>query len=251
MRAAPPNHQLPQSEGLSTLGEEPAWAGADAFSATDWNSVGLVMAIVGAFLLANAILFRHPRALVEEHFSGKRRHLTTIRDFIFHRVNIHLGFFFLLAGFAVQLYGELQPAPPTPREFPTAWVGAILLVALGLEVVGWWWSNRLFQRYVREYLVENPGELAIEGRLAREVGQLFAIPAEPEDTVESYLARLCVRLGLPPSAMESARADLGVSLPGKDLSKLGRPARAPERKRGKRAREAASERGVEGFDELG
>jgi len=234
MFAAPIAPQVPQSEGLSTLGEEPARFWGEVFGpGTEWNSVGLVMAIVGAFLLANAILFRHPRALVEEHFSGRRRHLTTIRDYIFHRVNIHLGFLFLLCGFTLQLYGDLQPAPPGPREFPTAWVGAILLLALGLEVAGWWWSNRLFRRYVRAYLVENPGELAIEGRLAREVGQLFAIPAEPEDTVESYLARLCVRLGLPQSALESARADRGVSLPGQEGPRYGRSAKKGRKKSSK------------------
>ena len=30
----------------------------------DWMAIGLVLAIVGSFLLANSILFRHPRQLV-------------------------------------------------------------------------------------------------------------------------------------------------------------------------------------------
>ena len=32
-------------------------------SRPDWTGVGIILAIVGGFLLANAILFRHPRTL--------------------------------------------------------------------------------------------------------------------------------------------------------------------------------------------
>lgn len=174
-------------------------------TSTDWGGVGLVLAIVGSFLLANAILFRHPRSLVEEHFGGRRRRLTSIRDFIFHRVNIHLGFLFLLSGFGVQLYGHLRPEEAGPKEFPTAWVGVILLLAIALEVAGWWWSHRLFRRYVREYLLVHPADFETDAGLAREVGELFGIPATPEDTVESYVLRLRVRLGVPGPGRAPAR----------------------------------------------
>lgn len=188
---------------------EPAYPGGfQALRAsTDWAGVGLMMAIVGSFLLANAILFRHPRGLVAEHFSGRRQRLTSIREYIFHRVNIHLGFLFLLGGFGLQLFGHMRPPAPEATDFPTVWVGLILLVAVGLEVVGWWWSHRLFRRYVRLYLLEHPADFETEAGLAREVGELFGIPSSAEDTVESYVARLRAKLGI----SVPARGDQGRS----------------------------------------
>ena len=34
----------------------------DLFGAADWTSLGLVLCIVGAFLIANSTLFEHPRS---------------------------------------------------------------------------------------------------------------------------------------------------------------------------------------------
>ena len=36
----------------------------------DWTSLGIVTAIVGAFLIANATLLEHPRRLVSRYFGG-------------------------------------------------------------------------------------------------------------------------------------------------------------------------------------
>ena len=77
------------------------------FAAPDWVSLGLVLAIAGAFLLANGILFRNPRVLVEERFGRRARSLRSIRDLMFQRVQMGLGFGYLLAGFALQLYARM------------------------------------------------------------------------------------------------------------------------------------------------
>ena len=170
--------------------------GAEELGEPDWVVVGLVLSLVGSFFLANAILFRHPRSLVREHFGAANARLRSIREYIFHRLQIHLGFLFLMAGFGMQLYGRFHPAPPdTP--FPTGWVGAIVLTAVVLEVVGWWLSHRLFRGYVREYFVEHPVDLDAHMGLAQELGVLFGIESSAEDTVQSYAARLRRQIGLP------------------------------------------------------
>ena len=74
-------------------------------AAPDLPILGLALAILGCFLLANSIVFRHPRVLVSEFFGAQEKRLTTIRSYIFHRVQIHLGFLFLLLGFGLQLLG--------------------------------------------------------------------------------------------------------------------------------------------------
>lgn len=173
-----------------------------AFAAPDWTSLGSMLAIVGVFLLANGILFRSPRTMVEERFGRKPIALRTIREFIFHRVQMTLGFAFLLGGFSLQLYGRLRPEPPT--AFADAgsslalWIGILVVGAVVLEVVGWWWSLVSMRRYVRAWLLENPPNFETDMALAREVGELFGIGSHDDDTVQTYGARLRKEVGLPP-----------------------------------------------------
>jgi len=165
----------------------------------DWFGIGLVLSIVGGFLLANAILFRHPRNLVAEHFGRGISRLSSIREYIFHRLQVHLGFLFLLVGFGLQLYGHYRPPleVPADRGFPTLWVGGVLVGVVVLEIVGWWLSHWLFRRYVREHFRAHPPDLTSDMRLARELGELFGIPSTGDESVQSYLAKIRVALGLP------------------------------------------------------
>jgi len=171
----------------------------------DWSTIGLILAIVGSFLLANAILFRNPRALVREHYGVRRGQLRTIREFIFHRLQMTLGFAFLLSGFALQLVGRLRPLPQeAEREFPILWIGVIVLAAVILEMGGWWWSLRSFRRYVRQYLREHPPDFATDVHTAREVGELFGLSSSADETVQSYVARVRQAVGLAPQVPGAA-----------------------------------------------
>ena len=174
---------------------------------TDWFGVGLVTSIVGGFLLANSILFRHPRTLVEDHFGATRGRLASIRSYIFHRLQVHLGFLFLLAGFGLQLFGHYRPVPEPMswQMFPTAWVGGVVLAVVALEILGWWLSHILFRHYVKVYFRENPPDLETNVALARELGELFSIQTAGDDTVQAYLARLRRTLDLPPGRPSTVR----------------------------------------------
>ena len=176
---------------------------ADAFG------LGLVLVLIGAFLLANAILFRHPRSLVAEHFGGTREKLVTIRGYVFHRLQVHLGFLFLLVGFALEISGHYgvagaaaESGAAAPRTFPMRWVLAIVAAVVALELGGWWLSHALFLRYVRAHFRAHPPALEGDLALARELGELFGITSDGNDSVQSYLARIRRRIGLP----ESGRA---------------------------------------------
>ena len=174
----------------------------------DAFGLGLVLILIGAFLLANSILLRHPRTLVAEHFGGPRERLVSIRGYIFHRLQIHLGFLFLLVGFALEIYGHYGVAPAAPdavaadaaRGFPVAWVGAIAAAVVALELGGWWLSHALFLRYVRAHFRAYPPALEGDLALARELGELFGIDSDGNDSVQSYLLRIRRRIGLPDSA---------------------------------------------------
>jgi len=176
-------------------------------SPADLPLLGLALAILGCFLLANSIVFRHPRVLVSEFFGGEEKRLTTIRSYIFHRVQIHLGFLFLLLGFGLQLYGQVElrvhgaplPTPASaelPAGFPLEWLGFMLLTVGVLEIAGWWLSHALFKRYVRLYFRMHPPALEADMALARELGELFGIRSEGDDSVQSYLLRIRQRIGI-------------------------------------------------------
>jgi preprotein translocase subunit SecG len=170
----------------------------------DTFGLGLVLVLIGAFLLANAVLLRHPRSLVAEHFGAPREKLSSIRGLIFHRLQVHLGFLFVLVGFALEIHGHYGASAldAAPRVFPMTWVGAVVAAVVCLEAGGWWLSHALFLRYVRAHFRAHPPALEGDLALARELGELFGIQSDGNDSVQSYLARIRRRIGLP----ESGRA---------------------------------------------
>jgi hypothetical protein len=177
----------PQGLGSAAL------SAAESTSSFDWTSFGLLAAISGSLLFANAVLFKHPRFLVEEHFGGVPRRLVSLRGYTFRRINIYLGFLLLIGGFGMQLAGRLLPlAEPV---FP--WNGLVaLLLGIGLaEIAAWVASQRLFLRYLKKHLRSHPEVLDRDPGLAREVGDLVGLVSAPDDTVGSYVARLKVVLG--------------------------------------------------------
>lgn len=164
--------------------------------APDWSVLGWVSAIVGAFLIANATLLEHPRRLVSRHFGRSQGRLQSVREYVYNRVQTTLGFGFLLAGFGLQLVGHYKAAGPGESPLPMAWVGGIVVLAVVLLFLGWWWSLWAFRRYVRQYFNENPRNLEAEPRVAREIGELFGIEPHGDDTVDDYVVRLRQRAGL-------------------------------------------------------
>ena len=186
-----------------------------AEGAPDWIAIGLVLSVVGAVLLGNAILLRHPRSLVEESFRGKHGRaprLGAIREYVFQRAQVAVGFTYVVGGFALQLLGRYRtPAAPTAEpEFPAAWVGAILAATVALLALAWWWARHSFRRHVRAHLRREPPDFEGDLRLAREVGDLFGVESVNDDTVQSYLERLHRALELP---VPERRAPRQIPLP--------------------------------------
>jgi hypothetical protein len=180
-------------------------ADPEPFGAPDWTTLGLVLAIVGCFLLANGILFRNPRRMVAERLGRTPQQLRGIREFVFHRVQMTLGFMFIVAGFAAQLQGRWQPPQPRPGS-PALWIGAIVVLAVALEVAAWWWSLHAVRRHVRAVLRDDPPDLETDTVLAREIGELFGVETSGDDTVQSYVARVRTSLGLTQAPRNGPRA---------------------------------------------
>lgn len=174
--------------------------GASEVKVTDYQALGLACAILGCFLVANAILFRHPRRLVHEFFGTTKPRLHSIREYIFNRSQMHLGFLYLMAGFGLMLFGRLRPpgAGETPT-LPMVWVGVLVMTTAALEGLSWWWSRRQFRAYVRAELMGQTHDFGGDMKTAVEVGELFDVEQRPEDTVQTYIARLRQAVGVPGS----------------------------------------------------
>lgn len=167
------------------------------FANPDWTSLGLVTSIVGAFLIANATLLEHPRRLVARYFGRRQGRLMSVREYVYNRVQTTLGFTFLLLGFGMQLYGNVLQRPVEDAPLKMGWVGLVVISAVMLLFLAWWWSLWAFRRYVREYDQEHPIPLESDGAIAREIGDLFGVESREDDTVEEFVLRLRQKAGLP------------------------------------------------------
>jgi len=130
------------------------------FDAPDWTGLGLMLLIVGCFLLANGILVRDPRTAVAHRFGGRTLPLRSIRELVFHRVQMTLGFAFAISGFGLQLLGHVQPRERLESGGSTAlWIGLVVVLVVVLEGLGWWWSLYSTRRTVRTWLLAKPADL--------------------------------------------------------------------------------------------
>ncbi|MFO1009406.1 MAG: hypothetical protein U1F29_05020 [Planctomycetota bacterium] len=176
---------------------DPWTEGAErASAATDWHSVGLVLAGLGAFLIALAVLARGRRGLVSELLGDRARGLVRLREALFQRALLVVGFAWLAVGFALELLGHLHPV--ARPSFPVAWAGGILVATLGALAASWGWAQHAARAAVRAHLREAPRDLASDPGLARELGELFGVASRPDDSVATFVERLERALDLPP-----------------------------------------------------
>lgn len=192
----------------------------------DWASLGLVLCLAGALLLAHGTLARDPRSLVEERFGRPRGEGATIRaglgslrGALFHRVQTMIGFAFLLAGFAAQLYGRAAPRAPDEAGSSALWTGGVVLAAALLELGAWWWSLVTVRRHLRAWFLEHPPDFDRDPALAREVGDLFGVDSRADEAVQSFAERLRRELGISPPRPQSRGA--GVPPPSEESADLG------------------------------
>jgi hypothetical protein len=114
-------------------------------------------------------------------------------------VHTYFGLGFLLTGFLFQIAAVLPitahseiPGPSLPYLL----VGVVAVAAV-LEIAGTRYSKRSFRKHLRRFFRTNPRfSFERNPEIAKEIGEIFDVGATPDETVEGYVRRLRVKIGV-------------------------------------------------------
>lgn len=157
---------------------------------SDLIIIGLTMNIVGTFFLANSIVFKRPRRVIEEFFKTDPGSLTSIRDYIFTKIQVIIGFLFLFCGFGLMIIAHVgRLANPTP--FLLISIGVLLATAFLVGTIGFAYSRRSFKLHLQDFFKRHPWPFDLHMDLTKEIGEIFGVKRSTDDeTVEIYVAKL-------------------------------------------------------------
>ncbi len=186
--------------------------------------IGLTCNLVGVFFLANSIIFRRSRKVLEEFFGVGAGSLMAIRDYSLNKMQVIIGFLFLNTGFLLQGFATLDSIV---SRLTTVLICLAIVAAAGLVyLVGAFVSRRSFQRLLREFFNKQPYSFTENMALTKEIGKMLGIRQSTDMTVEEFVFRVRAALGLsaesPPVPPSISGGDRGRKL--RDLGPLpGRP----------------------------
>ncbi len=156
--------------------------------------IGLTCNLVGVFFLANSIIFRKLRKVIQEFFGVRSRSINAIKDYTLNNIQVALGFLFLTVGFLLEIYSRLKVSELGGTTVLVC--GAIVILAFVVYVAGWLYSRGQFKRYLRQFFREHPESLNKEMVLTKEIGEFLGIPHDQETTAEDYTAKVKRALGV-------------------------------------------------------
>ena len=182
--------------------------------------IGLTCNLVGVFFLANSIVFRRPRKVIEEFFGVGAGSLEQIRDYALNKIQVVIGFLFLNAGFLLQAFAALGGM--ADRTFTVVICLLIVLSAGLVYFIGSTYSRRTFRRHLQAFFRKHPYSFTENMALTKEIGLFLGIRQGSEMTVEEFVHIVKKELGVPatqgtasPSTVAGRRA--------RDLPQTGRP----------------------------
>ncbi|MGA1522818.1 MAG: hypothetical protein ACO4CZ_02500 [Planctomycetota bacterium] len=165
--------------------------------------IGLTCNLVGVFFLANSIIFRRTRRVIEEFFGVGAGSLASVRDYSLNKIQVVIGFLFLNTGFLLQGFSVLDAL----RERVTTVLVCLGIVAFAgvVYLVGATYSRRTFRKYLRDFFQRNPWDFQQNMGLTQEIGLYLGIRHTPDMTVEDYVRAVRRALELPADAERPSR----------------------------------------------
>lgn len=176
--------------------------------------VGLCFEILGAFFLAKSVIWKAPRYLMRELIGVPVERYKTFRHYIAGRIEAIIGFVFLSVGAGLQIGGRVQEADPGTAPSLLFWIFLCLVGISGIAAALYFAIRHLAKRIFLDLFVEQVKRrnwpFQEDSELLRELGEMLDLPRGPDDTVDTYHARVRERLGLPPrKSSPRRRRDLG------------------------------------------
>jgi hypothetical protein len=170
---------------------------------------GLCLQVLGAFFLAKSVIWKAPRHFMRELLGFPAERFKTFRHYLAGRVEAVVGFLLLSSGAGLQVAGRVREAEPGAVPGLLLWLGASVL-ALGVVAWGLYFavkriSRRVFLETFVEQVRRRNWQFQEDPELLRELGELLDVPRGPEETVDTYQARIRERLGLPPRRPQGRR----------------------------------------------
>ncbi len=157
--------------------------------------IGLTCNLVGVFFLANSIIFRRTRKVIEEFFGVGAGSLAAVRDYSLNKIQVVIGFLFLNTGFLLQGFAVLDSIRD---RLTTVFVCVVIVAFAGLVyLIGATYSRRTFRRYLKDFFRTHPWDFQKNMALTQEIGLWLGIRQSPDMTVEDYVRAVRRALDLP------------------------------------------------------
>jgi len=173
--------------------------------------IALCSSILGVFFLAKSMTVKSPKYMLHELLRFKVNKSRFFRHYIGQKLEAIIGFVFLLFGFGIQIYLEVEALRDQPgRSYGlTNWwlvvgvtVGASAAIVFLLSKITRFFSGRIFVELTRFMVETHRYPLASDESLVLELGRILRVPREDEDTLESYTKRVLDRMKVPAQPIE-------------------------------------------------
>jgi hypothetical protein len=174
--------------------------------------IGLTCNVVGVFFLANSIRFREPRKALEDALGVGVRSLLKVRDTALNNMQVIIGFLFLTTGFLLQIVAKWD------MELTTLMFCAGIIVFAGaVFAIGAYSSRRAFRKLLREFFQTEEWSFTDDMQLTKEIGEALGVPHAKDMTVEEYVHRVRLALGVPSQPKANPPIDRArrIALPGR------------------------------------
>ncbi len=168
--------------------------------ALDWRVVGLTLNIVGVFFLAGSITFKRTRRVLHECFGVEKTYpLRKVREYVLNKVQVYIGFTFLIAGFIIQVWdilaknkagGSSDIIEPNLLSIAIVLVISTVVLTVILKIVQLCWTRVTFKRLMIDFFREHEWELVKNAEVAKEIGGLLKIPRNKDDSIEDYVLKI-------------------------------------------------------------
>ena len=182
----------------------------------NWNIVGLTLNVIGVFFLASSIVYRRPRRLLQEFFGvEKTGSLTAVREYLINKIQVYIGFLFLIGGYVVQigvlLAHERETGERVVEQENFLIVVALLVVSIIgvtilLKILQLFWAHRYFRRLLADFMRENEWPLGRHPSIAEEIGELLEIPKVKGESIDDYIKKIEKVLAIKRSTRPSTKA---------------------------------------------